>query len=553
MIGSDDESALGKRINNKTANSTENNEQTILSQISPEVESALLSTPAALDKANKSIADRVQLQEQQLAITEDILELPSTSEAYKAINKKDMQEGRHQFNQQEVTDLNTVSAQQDVTQIAVNNTVISEGKGSVIIIKENKLQINGNMENSLFRSPKEFSTNINKTAFNRLTIKDIRVNRQASIAAVEVDMGSSGSSKEDFEAALKVTKIGDYSVTCYAPNRDKYKCGVISPIRTDEDLLLLLEDMQINNRVRIVKLDRLGKRGTNNNIINSLAVKVTFEEINLPTTVKCGYFSFKVRPYVYNPTQCFKCQRLWHTAASCKGRERCLKCAGEHSISNCSSTITKCANCLGSHRANSKECGRIREAYEIEKLRASGYSFLEAQKEVMHLTTEDDPSSNQDHAPQTSRQNMNIVDNKTTYSQAVKNRFNQSTTLSYSHEANAKSVKVYKEMSTQTEESIYAEGTDNPTSSSSNSVTVDEKNIDFLLKLIEVISVVLEKKVQNESDEIRKNVIYACFKHKFTSLPIINQAISTQSREAQDNTMLTQQIQKKMKFSARIL
>ncbi|GFX07142.1 hypothetical protein TNCV_4268941 [Trichonephila clavipes] len=37
---------------------------------------------------------------------------------------------------------------------------------------------------------------------------------------------------------------------------------------------------------------------------------LTFNNPNLPATVKAGYLNCKIRPYVPNPLRCFKCQRF---------------------------------------------------------------------------------------------------------------------------------------------------------------------------------------------------------------------------------------------------
>ena len=91
---------------------------------------------------------------------------------------------------------------------------------------------------------------------------------------------------------------------------------------------------------------------------------------------------FKVRPYVHSPLQCFKCQRLGHTATGYKAKVCCLKCGEEHKVESCLAEEIKCANCKGNHRANSTECTLIAEGKEIEKRRANGESFGEAKKNV---------------------------------------------------------------------------------------------------------------------------------------------------------------------------
>ena len=37
-------------------------------------------------------------------------------------------------------------------------------------------------------------------------------------------------------------------------------------------------------------------------------------------------FSDRVRPFVFNPLQCYKYQRIEHTASSCKAKQCCLRC-----------------------------------------------------------------------------------------------------------------------------------------------------------------------------------------------------------------------------------
>ena len=189
--------------------------------------------------------------------------------------------------------------------------------------------------------------------------------------------------KEDINKALAVTKIGEHAVTCYIPNRDKYKCGVFGPISPEANLEEMIKDMKDKNKIEIVKLERLNKR-INNNMELSQSVKIILEEIHYLVRSNLGsYFTYPIRPYVYTPTQCFRCQRLWHTAASCKGRERCFKCSGSHKTNNCTPQEEKCANCSGPHRANFKHCTIIKDAFEIECHHATGCTFQKPRIELL--------------------------------------------------------------------------------------------------------------------------------------------------------------------------
>ncbi|XP_049794969.1 uncharacterized protein LOC126209889 [Schistocerca nitens] len=63
--------------------------------------------------------------------------------------------------------------------------------------------------------------------------------------------------------------------------------------------------------------------------------------------------------------QCYKCQRLGHTARGCKNAVACLKCAAAHDTRSCTKprgVACCCANCGGPHAANSRSCGYLRKS-----------------------------------------------------------------------------------------------------------------------------------------------------------------------------------------------
>ena len=74
-------------------------------------------------------------------------------------------------------------------------------------------------------------------------------------------------------------------------------------------------------------------------------------------------------------------------AVKAKATERCLICGGNHSRQNCpdkGGTIFKCANCKGPHTANSKECAIIKQARNIESIRANqNISYVKARDIVI--------------------------------------------------------------------------------------------------------------------------------------------------------------------------
>ena len=68
---------------------------------------------------------------------------------------------------------------------------------------------------------------------------------------------------------------------------------------------------------------------------DSLSIKLTFEAPELPKKVSVEHSIYAVRPYNQQPLQCYKCQRIGHTASSCRARMRCLRCGDNHNHKDC--------------------------------------------------------------------------------------------------------------------------------------------------------------------------------------------------------------------------
>lgn len=73
-------------------------------------------------------------------------------------------------------------------------------------------------------------------------------------------------------------------------------------------------------------------------------------------------------------TRCHRCQGFGHGTTGCHVRPKCVKCAGDHLTSECTTQQEKpkCANCLGEHTANFSGC----QAY-IDRLK-----YIESQKSL---------------------------------------------------------------------------------------------------------------------------------------------------------------------------
>jgi hypothetical protein len=268
--------------------------------------------------------------------------------------------------------------------LPVNYTLNSSGEGKIVIIKPH--------DNDIFKYPSKFSTAFGKTLFGKAKVKDIRINRLKGIIVVELQ-NTEEIAKYNL---ISVNQIGQWMVQCYRPLSEYSKTGVIAPIDISEDIIEIKEQIQVEGNAKVMRVERLMKN-TKEGKIQSTAVKITFECTEIPKHLKINHFFYSVRPYVQNPVQCFRCQRLGHTAGACKASTpRCLVCAKDHLVGDCTpnNPNLKCANCNGDHKANSRECYIIKQAYEIEKRRANGESYSEARINVENIIPRQNPMYN---------------------------------------------------------------------------------------------------------------------------------------------------------------
>lgn len=277
--------------------------------------------------------------------------------------------------------------------LPINATLSSEGLGKVIIIRPSN-----DKEHTLTKSPIKFVKAFKDTPFSKVEMADVRFNKIKNIAVAELKTADPAVVGE----LLKVNKIGNWNVTCNLPVKDKLKVGVISPIDIDEDLneikesieQSLIDDFSMTTLYKIERLNKIlpPKPGqSKGEMVQSPSIKLSFVTNSLPDKVKIGPLSFNVRPFVFPPTQCFKCQRFGHTIGSCKNSTyRCKLCSGSHGFWECphkDDQYRKCINCSGSHAASSYECERKKAAVEVEKLRSKGNTYDEARTLVMEKSS----------------------------------------------------------------------------------------------------------------------------------------------------------------------
>ena len=105
--------------------------------------------------------------------------------------------------------------------------------------------------------------------------------------------------------------------------------------------------------------------------------KKSYNSLLTAKKVNVGWDRCHIIPAI-NILRCFKCGEFGHKSTECKNDEKCSLCSGQHKTSECSSTVSKCINCLKfnkerkmnldvNHAASSSECSVYKKLYEQKK------------------------------------------------------------------------------------------------------------------------------------------------------------------------------------------
>ncbi|GBO13770.1 hypothetical protein AVEN_242254-1 [Araneus ventricosus] len=184
----------------------------------------------------------------------------------------------------------------------------------------------------------------------------------------------------------KLTTLGKINVKVSAHKNLNFSRGVISERglkkHTESELVQELSNQKVCGARRI-QIKRDGK------LIPTQHIILTFSTPELPKSIKTGYLSCPIKPYIPNPVRCFKCQKFGHSQQACRSNSKiCAKCSvAGHDSSDCISDEIKCRNCEGDHPAFSKSCPRwiLEKEIQATKIRKN-ISFAEARKLVTERT-----------------------------------------------------------------------------------------------------------------------------------------------------------------------
>ena len=271
-----------------------------------------------------------------------------------------------------------------------NATLNSTGTKNVVLIYPKS--------DSMLNNPIKLNQAIIKSPLQQYIQNDqilIRTNKRKNIIVIEIV--NETESRSIISELLKIEKIGIWEVDSRLPNQDTSRSGVIGPVSEDVDpqeLVDVIKPWETNltltgsegSSPKVLGVQRL-KRRDGNEWKDSTSLRIIFQGDSLPEGIFIFQSSYRVRPYVGPPLQCYNCQRPGHTAGGCTANPRCLLCAGEHNRKDCSVSPSefKCANCGGAHRANSNECSFYKVAKKIEKVRATkNESYPQAKRRVLN-------------------------------------------------------------------------------------------------------------------------------------------------------------------------
>ena len=404
----------------------------------------------------------------------------------------------------------------------INSTLRSQNKGTIVFVKiveENAQQVISN--------PIRIAKLIANSIFDTKEVKDIRTDRRRATLVIELV----NESPELTKKFLSVTSLGTdeiIKVECYLPRNEMFKYGVISPVNVtaSTDELMELTKMEEGYPHKMIKMERLKKK-TEDGWVDSTAIKVTIAGKELPKAIKIGHCYFRMRPYILEPVQCYKCLRMGHRSGNCTAKIRCLVCGGNHTKNDCTSNYVKCVHCGGSHTANSKDCPIIVEARQIEKIRAyNNESYQEARQQVIRNREQSGDYERLETG--SGSQASTVTNGQPSYSSVVQTSSNYRRSTS-----NHNTKKQYRSQGTQTEKV-----SDGNLNSTIKKPELDEEFFKNLKKcFIELLEAHIDRESTHKKETMIDNAIANHFKKKIVVQEVIRQSNPVdENSKRQNNT-----------------
>lgn len=188
--------------------------------------------------------------------------------------------------------------------------------------------------------------------------------------------------KHQWKAIQQRTSIGEWSIRS-SLHKSTSSAGVIYNVPLDfdiedEDLKSVMKGQKVSKATRLTYYDK-----NSNTRKTSRSVKLIFDVPILPQTINIGFNSYKIKLYVPNPIQCYKCQGYGHMAGNYSNKRKCRKCGEDHQSNECNTESPKCVNCKGDHPSNYKLCpSREQQKQALKVVKRDNITLHEANKQV---------------------------------------------------------------------------------------------------------------------------------------------------------------------------
>ena len=179
-------------------------------------------------------------------------------------------------------------------------------------------------------------------------------------------------SKEQERKLEKISSFLDILVTV-RPHKSLNTCkGVIK----HSDFQDCAEEEFVDEFPDVIHSRRIHVRKGDTRIPTNTIV-LTFDCPRPPTSLRAGYLTVPVRPYIPFPMRCFKCHKFGHGKDKCRRTNAlCGRCGKEHAA--------HCINCKGDHPAFSKQCPKFVEEPAILRYKAEHWgTFQQARAAVI--------------------------------------------------------------------------------------------------------------------------------------------------------------------------
>ncbi|XP_029708604.1 uncharacterized protein LOC115255032 [Aedes albopictus] len=186
------------------------------------------------------------------------------------------------------------------------------------------------------------------------------------------------------ETRLRKLKLDGDNLRVYEPkNKDHtilFVRGV--PLNFEEDEII--ENIEVD--CPVLQVQRIKRKGSNRDLVDTYNVKITVEGNQIPNSVKIYGCGFKAELYIFPIRQCQNCWRYGHGAKHCTSRTRCASCGGTHDQSVCEKDA-RCPNCKKPHKANDPTCPEMQRHKKIRlAMREKQIPFSQAESCFPRLT-----------------------------------------------------------------------------------------------------------------------------------------------------------------------